>query len=99
MLLLQSDLHEWHEVNGRIANCCVDARGYPILGSVYDREIQRIDIEPIPLCKGCRSASNMDLPAASDYGFWADVAREAEGRHRKDLDNLVYTGTQAWNDV
>ena len=41
--------------NGNIINCCVDSQSYPILGSVYDKEIRNIDIETIPLCKNCRS--------------------------------------------
>ncbi len=40
---------------GDIITCCVDAQGDPVLGSVYDDDIMGIDIEPISLCKSCRS--------------------------------------------
>jgi len=41
--------------DGRIVTCCVDTQASPVLGNVYDNEIRHIEIQPIPLCKNCRS--------------------------------------------
>ena len=88
--------------DGRIPNCCTDAKGYPILASVYDEEIRHIETGMIPLCRKCRSAHYLIPEALARYSpslkrsereamLWRDVERDTRSRHREGLDNARMT--------
>lgn len=78
--------------SGDIVNCCVDAQGYPVLGSVYDDEIRSIDVDLIPLCRNCRSGKFAIENACESFSetlsrqereavLWRDVERRTRLRN------------------
>lgn len=78
--------------NGDFSNCCVDAQGYPILGSVHDDEIRGIEIEMIPLCRNCRNNAfvlaeslGQFSPTLSQFEreamLWEEVIEQTKRRH------------------
>lgn len=39
--------------DGRINSCCIDMEGKGIIGSVFDKNLEKIKVKPFSLCKDC----------------------------------------------